>query len=49
MRSTSIINGNRFEEIDGTLYLNGNEIVDEGARSVKDGQNVKILMVEESN
>lgn len=39
--------GDHIEVLTG--LTNGDEIVDEGARSVKDGQNVKILTVEKSN
>lgn len=39
--------GDYIEVLSG--LSNGDEIVDEGARSVKDGQNVKILFIEESN
>lgn len=39
--------GNHIEILSG--LENGDEIVDEGARSVKDGQEIKILVLEESN
>lgn len=39
--------GDYIEVLSG--LSNSDEIVDEGARSVKDGQNVKILFIEESN
>ena len=44
---TGKIQGNYIEVLSG--LENGNEIIEEGARSVKDGQDVKILVVEKTN
>ena len=43
--TTGKTQGDDIEVLSG--LENGNEIIDEGARSVKNGQEVKILVVEE--